>query len=85
MTLGGYWPPSSKVEIADFGGGFVTFFHCNFFSIRGTKPFFHFQAGKFSSAAPSDVEDYGLDKLTPAMTMFAYVQGKMRVAGAIHL
>ncbi len=21
MTLGGYWPPSSKVEIADFGGG----------------------------------------------------------------
>ncbi len=32
-----------------------------------------------------DVEDYGFKKPTPAMTMIAYVQGKMRVARAIHL
>jgi hypothetical protein len=31
MTLGGYWPPSSKVEIADFRGGLVTFFSLQFF------------------------------------------------------
>ena len=44
MTLGGYWPPSSKVEIADFGGGTNCaswrFFGFYFSCVRGTKPFF---------------------------------------------
>ena len=73
MTLGGYWPPSSKVEIADFGGGrivlprgfvcirlcFVTFFWLLFLlhSVRGTN-FFHFRAGKFSCRAPSCVSPW---------------------------
>jgi hypothetical protein len=55
MTLGGYWPPSSKVKIADFWGGRIVhrdvFFASIFFSVRGTKTFFRFRAGKFSSAA----------------------------------
>ena len=58
MTLAGYWPPSSKVEIGDFGDGtnycLWSYFGFYFFSVRGTKTFFfRFRAGKFSSAAPN--------------------------------
>ena len=47
MTLGGYWPPSSKVEIADFGGGRIVLHDVFFASIflaylHGTKTFFAF-------------------------------------------
>ena len=58
MIPGGYWPPSSKVEIANFGGGtncsswsFIGFIFLEY--VRGTKTFFRFCAGKFSSAAPT--------------------------------
>ncbi len=58
MTLGGYWPPSSKVEIANFWGGRIVrrdvFFASIFLVYVEPKLFFRFRAGKFSSAAPID-------------------------------
>ncbi len=65
MTLGGYWPPSSKVEIADFGVGrivlrdvfFASFFLAYasiFLAYMEPNLFFCFRVGKFSSAAPSE-------------------------------
>jgi hypothetical protein len=61
MTLGGYWPPSSKVEIADFWGGrivrgdvFFASIFFNFFMCTWNQNFFlAFLGGKFSSAAPT--------------------------------
>ncbi len=56
LTLGGYWPPSLKVEITDFGGGMnccVVFSLASIFlSYVELKPF-SAHAGKFSSTAPT--------------------------------
>jgi hypothetical protein len=72
MTLGGYWPPSLKVEIADFWGGRIVcrgrdvFFASIFLVCTWNQNFFfRFQAGKFSSAAPtSEPLCKGLDEAT---------------------
>ena len=56
LTFSEYWPPSSKVEIADFGGGMnccdVFFGFSIFLSYVEPKPF-SAHAGKFYSTAPT--------------------------------
>ena len=56
MTLGGYWPPSLKVEIADFGGGtnYASWrFFCFYFScVRKTKTFFSLSCRKILQCSP---------------------------------
>jgi hypothetical protein len=54
---GGEWPPSSKVEIADYEDGRIVlrdvFLASIFLAYVEPKLFFRFRAGKFSSAAPN--------------------------------
>ena len=57
MIPGGYWPPSSKVEIANFGGGtncsswsFIGFIFLEY--LRGTKTFFFAFAQENSPVQP---------------------------------
>ena len=61
MTLGGYWPPSSKGKSPILGVErivlrdvfFASIFLHIFLVYVEPKLFFRFRAGKFSSAAPS--------------------------------
>jgi len=55
LTLGGYWPPSSKVEITDFGGGMncCVAFLASIFLLYVEPKLFSAHVGKFSSTAPT--------------------------------
>jgi hypothetical protein len=55
LTFAGYWPPSSKVEIADFGGGMkcCDIFLASIFLSYVEPKHFLAHAGKFSSTAPT--------------------------------
>ncbi len=60
MTSGGYWPPSSKVEIADFEGGRIVlprllrdvFFASNFLAYVEPNLFFSLSGGKILQCSP---------------------------------
>jgi hypothetical protein len=62
MTLGGYWPLSPKVDIADFGGGTNCssrrFFGFYFSCVRGTKTFVFAYARENSPVQPLSKVEY---------------------------
>ena len=64
MTLGGYWPPLSKVEIAEVGGGtnelfFVTFFLLLFLLRTWNQNFFSLTRGKILQCSPYHCRQLG--------------------------